>query len=180
MKEKYNREYVWGKSGDQDIHWAQNATLAECAHNGVDVHLFEVIDAGEYIYCGRIELVDKPYTETQPDEDGIDRQVWMYPVRPVPDNDVKKPTGLVFKDMDDYKKNGKNADAEFVKNMKKAPKRNNSSGVGMKGKKIKHKTYGVGTVTKLQEGMLYVTFTGNDKRTLNYEICINNKLIEFI
>lgn len=50
----------------------------------------------------------------------------------------------------------------------------------MKGKKIKHKTYGVGTVTKLQEGMLYVTFTGNDKRTLNYEICINNKLIEFI
>ena len=55
-----------GKSGDQDINWAQNATLAECGRNGVDVHLFEVIDAGEYIYCGRIELVSKPYTETQP------------------------------------------------------------------------------------------------------------------
>ena len=41
-----------GKSGDQDIHWAQNATLAESDYNGVDVHLFEVIDAGEYIYCG--------------------------------------------------------------------------------------------------------------------------------
>ena len=26
--------------------------------------------AGEYIYCGRIELVDKPYTKTQPGEDG--------------------------------------------------------------------------------------------------------------
>ncbi|WP_293602023.1 hypothetical protein [Ruminococcus sp. CAG:330] len=38
-----------GKSGDQDIHWAQNATLAESDYNGVDVHLFEVIDAGEYI-----------------------------------------------------------------------------------------------------------------------------------
>lgn len=37
-----------GKSGDQDIHWAQNATLAESDYNGVDVHLFEVIDAGEY------------------------------------------------------------------------------------------------------------------------------------
>ena len=169
-----------GKSGDQDIHWAQNATLAECAYNGVDVHLFEVIDAGEYIYCGRIELVDKPYTETQPDEDGIDRRVWMYPVRPVPDNDVKKPTGLVFKDMDDYKKNGKDADAAFVKNMKKAPKKTSSAGSGMKGKKIRHRTYGVGTVTKLQEGMLYVTFSGNDKRTLNYDICVEKKLIEFI
>ena len=50
-----------GKSGDQDINWAQNATLAACGRNGVDIHLFEVIDAGEYIYCGRIELVDKPY-----------------------------------------------------------------------------------------------------------------------
>lgn len=46
-----------GKSGDQDINWAQNATLAKCRYNGVDVHLFEAIDAGEYIYCGRIELV---------------------------------------------------------------------------------------------------------------------------
>lgn len=32
-----------GKNGDQDINWAQNATLAGCGHNGVDVHLFEVI-----------------------------------------------------------------------------------------------------------------------------------------
>lgn len=37
-----------GKSGDQDIHWAQNATLAGCGRNGVDIHLFEVMDAGEY------------------------------------------------------------------------------------------------------------------------------------
>jgi hypothetical protein len=27
------------------------------------------MDAGEYVYCGRIELVDKPQTETQPGED---------------------------------------------------------------------------------------------------------------
>ena len=47
------------------------------------------MDAGEYIYCGRIELVDKPYTETQPGEDGVPRKVWMFPIRPVPDNDVK-------------------------------------------------------------------------------------------
>ena len=53
-----------GKNGDQDINWAQNATLAACGYNGVDVHLFEVMDAGEYVYCGRIELVDKPYRDS--------------------------------------------------------------------------------------------------------------------
>ena len=63
-----------GKTGDQDIDWAQNATLAGCGKNGVDIHLFEVIEAGEYIYCGRIELVEDPYTEVQPGEDGEPRQ----------------------------------------------------------------------------------------------------------
>lgn len=88
--------YWYGQNGDQDINWAQNATLAGCGHNGVDVHLFEVIDEGEYVYCGLIELVDKPYTETQPGEDGNPRKVWMFPIRPVPDNDVKKPPMFVF------------------------------------------------------------------------------------
>lgn len=50
-----------GKTGDQDIHWAQNATLAACGQSDVDIHLFEVINSGEYIYCGRIELVDEHY-----------------------------------------------------------------------------------------------------------------------
>lgn len=68
-----------GKSGDQDINWAQNRTLAECSCNDIDVHLFEVMDAGDYVYCGRIELVDKPYTETQHGEDGVPRRVWMVP-----------------------------------------------------------------------------------------------------
>lgn len=90
---------------------------SECnsGRNSVDIHLFEVIDAGEYIYCGRIELVSKPYTEIQPGEDGNDRKVWMFPVRPVPDNDVKKPQMFVFKDMDDYKTRGKNVDAEYAR-----------------------------------------------------------------
>lgn len=62
-----------GKKGDQDINWAQNATLASCGKNGIDVHLFEVMNRGEYIYCGRIELVDKPYTDIQPDEEWIEK-----------------------------------------------------------------------------------------------------------
>lgn len=85
------------KNGDQDINCAQNTTLAACGYNGVDVYLFEVMDAGEYMYCGRIELVDKPYTETQPGEDGVSRKVWMFPIRPLPDNDVKKPPCLYLR-----------------------------------------------------------------------------------
>lgn len=112
-----------GKNGDQDINWAQNATLANYGRNGVDIHLFEVMDAGEYVYCGRIELVDKPYTEMQPGEDGQDRRVWMFPIRPVPDNDVKKPPMFVFKDMEDYKTRGKNVDAEYTKMMADAKKK---------------------------------------------------------
>lgn len=104
-----------GKNGVKDINWAQNATLAGCGHNGVDVHFFEVIDEGEYIYCGRIELVDEPYTETQPGEDGNPRKVWMFPIRPVPDNDVKKPSMFVSKDMDDFKNRGKDIDAQYMK-----------------------------------------------------------------
>lgn len=99
-----------GKNGDQDINWAQNATLANYGRNGVDIHLFGVMDAGEYIYCGRIELITKPYVDTQPGEDGQDRKVWMFPIRPVPDNDVKKPPMFVLKDMEDYKTRGKNVD----------------------------------------------------------------------
>ncbi|MCD7843462.1 MAG: HNH endonuclease, partial [Clostridiales bacterium] len=73
-----------GKIGDQDIQWAQNATLAACGQNGVDVHLFEVLDAGEYVYCGRVALVEKPYVAIQPDEDGNMRMVWMFAFRTVP------------------------------------------------------------------------------------------------
>ena len=60
-----------GKTGDQHINWAQNVILIECGHNGVDAHLIEDIDADEYVYCERIELVDKPYTETQSGVDAL-------------------------------------------------------------------------------------------------------------
>ena len=56
-----------------------------------------VLHESWYTYCGRIEFVDKPYTEMQPVEDGIDRLVWMFPIRPVPEYDVKKPYIFVFK-----------------------------------------------------------------------------------
>lgn len=191
-----------GKSGDQDINWAQNATLAACGRNDVDVHLFEVLDAGEYVYCGRIELVDKPYIDIQPGEDKIDRKVWMFPIRPVPDNNVKKPTMFVFKDMDDYKKRGKNVDEEYRKilaEQKRCGKKvvkNLGSSISITppipptpafvvppeivGKRVKHKSYGQGTITAIIGNIIVVSFSSVGDKKLGYEVCMKNKLIEFI
>lgn len=188
-----------GKSGDQDINWAQNATLAECGRNGVDVHLFEVMDAGEYVYCGRIELVSKPYTEIQPGEDGNDRRVWMFPVRPVPDNDVQKPQMFVFKDMEDYKSRGKNVDAEYAKMVADKKRNKGKAPVVIQpvipkpepkppvvipsdivGKHVKHKTFGTGIITAIEGTSIAVEFDKVGLKKMGYEFCMNNKLLEFI
>ena len=188
-----------GKSGDQDINWAQNATLAACKHDDVDIHLFEVIDAGEYIYCGRIELVDKPYVDIQPGEDGNSRKVWMFPIRPVPDNDVKKPEMFVFKDMEDYKVRGKNVDAKYIEMMAEKKKSGNKSSTTFAsvipatppeptvvippeivGKKIKHITYGEGIITGIKGAVIIVSFTSVGDKNLGYKVCTEKKLIEFI
>lgn len=191
-----------GKTGDQDINWAQNATLAACGRNGVDIHLFEVMNAGEYIYCGRIELVDKPYIDIQSGEDGIDRKVWMFPIRPVPDNDVEKPPMFVFKDMDDYKTRGKNVDEEYIK-MTAEQKKSGKKAVEklvppisvaplvhpkpavvvppeIVGKQVKHKAYGEGTITGITSTIIIVSFNSVGEKKLGYEVCIKNKLIQFI
>lgn len=187
-----------GKSKDQDIEWSQNATLAESKHNGVDVHLFEVIDVGEYIYCGRIELAGEPYSDMQPGEDGIMRKVWMFPIRPVPDNDVQKPPMFVFKDMDDFKTRGNNVDAEYAKvlaNKKKPAKLPASHAVTIEkpapkpplvipsdiiGKTVKHKIFGIGTIAAINGTSINVIFKDAGPKTMGYETCIKNKILEFI
>ena len=173
-----------GLSGDQDINYMQNRTLNESGFNGVDVHLFEVMEPTVYTYCGRIQLVGKPYTEIQPDQDGIKRRVWMFPVQPVPDNDVAKPKMYVFKDMDDYKARGANVDKEYAAYLAASGKKRSSSGgskssSGLKGKKIKHKTYGVGTILKY-DGTIMTTKFGSETKTLNYQLCLDKGLIEFV
>lgn len=171
-----------GLSGDQDINYMQNKTLKESGFNGVDVHLFEVMDPGEYTYCGRIELVSKPYTEMQPDQDGRQRMVWMFPVQPVPDNNVKKPVMFVFESMEDYRARGANVDREYLALMagKKTSRSSGGSGSGLKGKKIKHNTYGVGTITKYDGTIATVNFQKGGTRTLNYQLCIEKKIIELL
>ena len=188
-----------GKSGDQDIHWSQNATLAESNFNGIDVHLFEVIDAGEYIYCGRIELVSKPYTEVQLGEDGNERKVWMFPIRPVPDNDVKKPQMFVFKDMDDYKSHGKKVDAEYTKMMAAAKKKGIKKSTQVApiipnpepkpqieipadivGKPVKHKVFGLGKIIAIEDTSITVQFDKAGFKKMGYEFCMEKKLLEIL
>lgn len=187
-----------GKSGDQDIHWAQNATLAESDFNGLDIHLFEVIDAGEYIYCGRVELVSKPYTDVQPGEDGNARKVWMFPIRPVPDNDVKKPQMFVFKDMEDYKSRGKNVDIEYAKIIAEKKKKNCKSSVithiipkqepkppvvipsDIVGKRVIHKTFGIGIIAAIEGLSVIVNFDKVGTKKIGYEFCMKNNILEFI
>ena len=188
-----------GKNGDQDIHWAQNATLAGCGHNGIDIHLFEVIDPGEYIYCGRIDLVKKPYTEIQPGEDGNNRKVWMFPIRPVPENNVRKPPMFVFSDMDDYKNRGKDVDVKYSQMLAERKKSGAKSSVPIPvvipkpqpkpkaivpadilGRQVKHKSFGIGVITDISAGNIIVDFDTDGTKKMGYEVCMKNRLLEFI
>lgn len=190
-----------GKSGDQDVNWSQNKTLAECNQNGVDVHLFEVMDAGEYIYCGKIELVSKPYVEMQPGEDGYNRKVWMFPIRPVPDNDVKKPSMFVFKDMEDYQARGKNVDEEYARMIaaKKKNKENGKSPVpvipvepkreqsppvvipkDIVGKQVQHKVFGIGKIIGIESAAIVISFDIVGVKKMGYEFCFENNLLKFV
>lgn len=154
--------------------------------------------AGEYVYCGRIELVDKPYTETQPGEDGSPRKVWMFPIRPVPDNDVKKSQMFVFEDMDDYKARGKNVDAEYMRMIAVKKKSGSKTPViapvipkpepkppvvipaDIVGKKVKHRTFGIGVITAIEETAIAVEFDKVGLKKMGYEFCMQKKMIEFI
>lgn len=187
-----------GLSGDQDINYMQNRTLNESDYNGVDVHLFEVMDPTVYTYCGRIKLVGKPYTEIQPDQDGIKRKVWMFPVQPVPDNDVAKPNMYVFKDMEDYKSRGANVDKEYAaylatkKNGKKAvscvapvvpkpePKPVFVVPADVVGKQVKHTSFGIGTIISIEGTAIEVQFDKVGLKKMGYEFCMQNKMLEFI
>lgn len=69
-----------GLRGDQQLSFAQNKTVAESANSGVELFLFEVFEAGQYIFRGPVVLAATPYQEKQPDEDRNIRKVWVFPL----------------------------------------------------------------------------------------------------
>ena len=140
-----------------------------------------------------------PYTDVQPGEDGNDRKVWMFPIRPVSDNDVKKPQMFVFKDMDDYKNRGKNVDAEYTKMMvtakkkeakkpalvvpivpKPEPKPQIEIPADIVGRQVKHKAFGLGKITAIEGISIAVQFDKVGLKQMGYEFCMEKKLLEFI
>ena len=70
-----------GQFGDQSLETQQNRTLNKSGTNGVAVHLCEVFTARTYTYIGEVVLADEPYQEKQPDVEGRDRLVWVFPLR---------------------------------------------------------------------------------------------------
>lgn len=72
-----------GKKGDQVLEGNQNRTLYDSNTNGVEVHLFEVLEKAIYTYRGVVKLVEKPYQASQLDVEGCMRSVWIFPVKPV-------------------------------------------------------------------------------------------------
>ncbi|MBR2215016.1 MAG: hypothetical protein IJ849_04545 [Selenomonadaceae bacterium] len=222
-----------GKSGDQDIDKAPNSTLAECGSNGVDVHLFEVLEAGKYVYCGRVERAGDPYSESQVGDDGNDRKVWLFPMRPLSKKKIIQPEGYVFATMEEYLARGGVADPSKMQTKSKAVTNAKVKEVEVKdaevreieevkevkdtfpeaqsptqpedsedilpdskseskpikklqlvvpqdivGKKVKHKKFGAGMITKVSKTSLFVDFKENGEKNLGYEFCMKNKLLE--
>lgn len=59
----------------------ENKILYESPKTQIDLHLFEVFLAGEYVYQGRVMLAGKPYESRQGDRYGKSRTVWVFPLR---------------------------------------------------------------------------------------------------
>ncbi|WP_235782409.1 HNH endonuclease [Peribacillus psychrosaccharolyticus] len=76
-----------GRVGDQTL-TSQNRTVAESLNNGIEMHLFEVFETKKYLYLGVVELVANPYQEEQLDDNGMKRQVWIFPLKSI--NNQKK------------------------------------------------------------------------------------------
>ncbi len=114
-----------GLRGDQDLNYSQNKTLAESDTNGIDVHLFEVLEAGKYTYQGKMVLFEDPHEEVQPDADGTDRKVWVFPLK----LEDQSQTPIITKDVFDNKtrildkKSRSKTTEELEARVKKAPKK---------------------------------------------------------
>lgn len=70
-----------GKKGNQVLKGNQNKTLYESNTNGIEIHLFEVLQKKEYTYRGIAYLAEKPFMTEQNDFEGKNRDVWIFPLK---------------------------------------------------------------------------------------------------
>ena len=108
-----------GTVGDQRVDSTQNKTLAESPSNGVKVHLFEVFVDKEYTYAGEVLLSGSPYQETQPDENGDLRKVWMFPLKLKSGEPLQVPEPIARKNAANLERQARKlSDAELKKRAK--------------------------------------------------------------
>jgi hypothetical protein len=69
-----------GRRGEQELS-GQNLRLARQAESDTPVYLFEVFTPNEYRYAGRVELAGEVQHESQPDDQGQTRLVYVFPLR---------------------------------------------------------------------------------------------------
>ena len=136
-----------GKVGDQTLSGNQNKTLAESKTNGVEVHLFEVDDPGKYTYSGVVELAGEPYQETQPDDNGNPRQVWMFPLKKVSEVKVVP---------------GKEPEPVIPVEEPESEPQFDANGVTEQST-VHHNKFGTGIVTQITETKIYVEFGGQQR-----------------
>ncbi len=79
-----------GKKGDQVLKGNQNITLYESETNGIKVHLFETFVSTKHIYKGLVKLSGTPFIGEQEDVDGINRKVWLFPLKLINNIPIEK------------------------------------------------------------------------------------------
>ena len=151
-------------TGNQKITGSTYAKLADSRTNGVTIHLFQVMNPGEYTYCGLAKLAADPYTENGPD--GL---VWVYPIQPTQAGEVKKPVGLEFSDMEDFKNRGEQSILHFVR------RRDNYIGY-----RVLHIEHGLGTVDSFDGTLITVTFDNHQTKSYNFNKSIQGGYLNFV
>lgn len=69
-----------GQEGDQSLDFRANNHLAKSNQSNISIVLFEVFKSQEYTFQGEVKLISAPYQETQLDNSGKKRLVWMFPI----------------------------------------------------------------------------------------------------
>lgn len=70
-----------GKSGDQDIGKGANKRLLTSLETSTPVYYFEVYTQGQYTYRGQVVAAAPPFQRQEPGSDGVERKVWIFPLR---------------------------------------------------------------------------------------------------
>lgn len=124
--------------------------VVDLYNEGVEVHLFEVDDPGKYTYSGVVELAGEPYQETQPDDNGNPRQVWMFPIKKVSEVKVvpeEKPQAESIPEVQ----------------IEEVPEKHFDESAVTEQSTVRHNKFGTGIVRKIGDGKIYVEFAGGQR-----------------